>query len=455
MGDHFSSLMQGITEQQETEFIGKLSRSLLSSVVEQSKRSILPSSLHEDLFENILRDAFAKLPDSPLRTQLLTHLPKHTATLYKSYQDRIPVTLGKRDPTSFLRDTSSQKKKSKIDVGHLSTGDFPFVFSSQGLEAHLSSLQSLPYTTGNAKQYNVLIWNAFLGNKAVEAYFDLVRRSAVSYDECVARMEQIVLLIMSDTSHQLTSALARSFVVEMESLLALALTETQAVKIFGLVRQLLALSTLAMDQYAEEFFPLLTATVQLVTVSETLAQAAFSIVLQIVGPLEADRLLLVLSGVKRVTASVIHLYRHTLNLTLLNPTDTGLMNVVRTLVVAKAILPFASKGEATKWSRRLCQMDLTTATLRELSALNHTVAPEQIMSHLLDSVSLDRLHDLLEEKDQIASQAMPSQSGEGGQSEQPLFFIDTGAKSQARDIADDRSTDDSEDGDEEEEEEED
>ena len=79
--------MQGVSEiqleKQETEFIEKLSRSLLTSVVEQSKRSILPASLHEDLFENILRDAFAKLPESALRTRLLTHLPKHTVTIYQ------------------------------------------------------------------------------------------------------------------------------------------------------------------------------------------------------------------------------------------------------------------------------------------------------------------------------------------------------------------------------------
>merc|ERR1712032_1785015 len=92
-------------------------------------------------------------------------------------------------------------------------------------------------------------------------------------------------------------------------------------------------------------------------------------------------------------------------------------------------------------------MDLTASTRRELAALNHTVAPEQIMSYLLESVSLERLHDLLEEKDQVASQ--PSQGGETEQSEQPLFFIDTGAKSQQRDIVDDRSTDDSENTDEE------
>ena len=63
----------------------------------------------------------------------------------------------------------------------------------------------------------------------MEAYFELTRRNALSYEECTERMGQIVLLVMSDTTHQHTSALVRSFVVELETLLALALSEAQYV----------------------------------------------------------------------------------------------------------------------------------------------------------------------------------------------------------------------------------
>lgn len=64
----------------EDEFVDKLSKKLLHSVVEQDRGV---GSLHEDLFEDILRNAFSKLPECPLKESLLTNLPKHTNTLYQ------------------------------------------------------------------------------------------------------------------------------------------------------------------------------------------------------------------------------------------------------------------------------------------------------------------------------------------------------------------------------------
>lgn len=79
-------LVAGIKQQKlndlEDEFMNKLSKTLLSSVVDQ-QGSRLPASVNEEIFENILRSAFSKLPDSELKDLLLTNLTRHTVKLYK------------------------------------------------------------------------------------------------------------------------------------------------------------------------------------------------------------------------------------------------------------------------------------------------------------------------------------------------------------------------------------
>jgi hypothetical protein len=67
---------------EEQLFVQKLSHRLLHSIVEQQSNAKLPSSLHEELFEDLLRSAFSKLPESPLRTSLLRNIHKYAVALY-------------------------------------------------------------------------------------------------------------------------------------------------------------------------------------------------------------------------------------------------------------------------------------------------------------------------------------------------------------------------------------
>ena len=70
---------------QENEFIEQLSRKLLTSVIHQPNLH----TLNEDNFEDILRGAFAKLPESELRTNLLSNISRHVGTLYRRFYLRI------------------------------------------------------------------------------------------------------------------------------------------------------------------------------------------------------------------------------------------------------------------------------------------------------------------------------------------------------------------------------
>ena len=194
--------------------------------------------------------------------------------------------------------------------------------------------------------------------------------------------------------------------------------------VFDLTKKLLALLTLAMGDEEEVFYPLLSSLVKLGAQSQGIASSMSTVVMQIVGPMEGDRLLRVLVEAGEPTAHVTDLYRHALKSVLVNLQDKGVFAFTRIVVVAKSFFPLLSASERSQMYSSICQIDLPTATLRELNQLDHTVASVKIIPHLLDHISVERLREVLSRKDQ---EDRPSAEDNLGDGDTPLFFIDTGS----------------------------
>lgn len=130
--------------------------------------------------------------------------------------------------------------------------------------------------------------------------------------------------------------------------------------------------------------------------------------------------MVVLSEVDNVSNEVSPLFSHTLNSVLLNPRDFGVNEIIRLCIVAKYAFELFSVKEKTKWSKQICNIYLSDETRNYISTLNITVQKSSIVEHILTSVTIERLKELLHESESNEAEANIGDSGE------PLFYIDSG-----------------------------
>ena len=162
----------------------------------------------------------------------------------------------------------------------------------------------------------------------------------------------------------------------------------------------------------------------------------------VTGPQNGRNLLTVLAEVNNANANTLCFYNHVLQTVLLNAKNLNVKEMAQLLVVAKKSFPLLSQRERTRWSLSICKIEISDATRRNLGALNHTVPREKIIEHILSSISIARLTELIHESDNAPDVSQPTNKQDN--KNDSLFFIDTGAPKQ---LAPEPSDSDEEDSD--------
>lgn len=139
------------------------------------------------------------------------------------------------------------------------------------------------------------------------------------------------------------------------------------------------------------------------------------------GPQNGENLLVVLSEVENVSKEISPLFCHTLNCVLLNPKGFGVNEMTRLFIVAKYAFEMCLAKEKTKWTKEICNIILSEETRNALATLNISIPKDKIVEHILQSVSILRLKELLHESENVVENFSTAyESGE------PLFYLDSG-----------------------------